>query len=82
MKKRIFALLLAAVMVLPTALLSGCSSADSGVMELLKLTDVLVDGKFILEEKSYNVPWRGSRNQRLIDVKKSLEQQSAVTLED
>ena len=58
------------------------SRADSGVMELLKLTDVLVDGKFILEEKSYNVPWRGSRNQRLIDVKKSLEQQSAVTLED
>lgn len=55
---------------------------DSGVMELLKLTDVLVDGKFILEEKSYNVPWRGSRNQRLIDVKKSLEQQSAVPLED
>ena len=33
MKKRIFALLLAAVMVLPTALLSGCSSADSGVMD-------------------------------------------------
>ena len=58
------------------------SRADSGVMELLKLTDVLVDGKFILEEKSYNVPWRGSRNQRLIDVKKSLEQKSAVTLED
>ena len=58
------------------------SRVDSGVMELLKLTDVLVDGKFILEEKSYNVPWRGSRNQRLIDVKKSLEQQSAVTLED
>ncbi len=58
------------------------SRVDSGVMELLKLTDVLVDGKFILEEKSYNVPWRGSRNQRLIDVKKSLEQKSAVTLED
>ena len=55
---------------------------DAGIMELLSLTDVLVDGKFILEEKSYNVPWRGSRNQRLIDVQKSLSTGSAVILPD
>ena len=55
---------------------------DAGIMELLSLTDVLVDGKFILEEKSYNVPWRGSRNQRLIDVQKSLSTGSAVILSD
>ena len=58
------------------------SRHDKGVMELLKLTDVLVDGRFILEEKSYNVPWRGSKNQRLIDVKKSLEAGGAVPLSE
>lgn len=37
-------------------------------MELLRNIDVLVDGKFILEEKSLNLKFRGSRNQRIIDV--------------
>lgn len=45
---------------------------------LLQNIDVLVDGPFKLEEKSLDVPWRGSRNQRLIDVKKSLEKGEAV----
>lgn len=40
---------------------------------LLHNTDVLVDGPFILEEKSLTLKWRGSRNQRVIDVPKSLE---------
>lgn len=51
---------------------------DPGTEELLKLTDVLVDGRFILAEKSFDVPWRGSRNQRLIDVPKSLTAGKAV----
>ncbi len=41
--------------------------------ELLNYIDVLVDGKFILEEKSLDIYFRGSKNQRIIDVKKSLE---------
>ena len=45
---------------------------------LLQNIDVLVDGPFKLEEKSMDVPWRGSRNQRLIDVKKSLEKGEVV----
>lgn len=45
---------------------------------LLQNIDVLVDGPFKLDEKSLDVPWRGSRNQRLIDVKKSLEKGEAV----
>lgn len=49
------------------------SKTDSGVKELLSLTDVLVDGRFILSEKTYDAPWRGSRNQRLIDVPASLK---------
>lgn len=45
---------------------------------LLAETDVLVDGRFLLEEKSLAVLFRGSRNQRTIDVKRSLEQGAAV----
>ncbi|MBR0092517.1 MAG: 4Fe-4S cluster-binding domain-containing protein [Lachnospiraceae bacterium] len=40
--------------------------------ELLSLIDVLVDGKFIFLEKDLSLRFRGSRNQRLIDVKASL----------
>ncbi|MDD3048641.1 MAG: anaerobic ribonucleoside-triphosphate reductase activating protein [Bacilli bacterium] len=42
-------------------------------LELLKQIDVLVDGRFILSQKSFNLKYRGSENQRIIDVKKSLE---------
>lgn len=42
--------------------------------------DVLVDGKFIVEEKSYDVVFRGSKNQRLIDVPKSLIENKAITI--
>lgn len=38
---------------------------------LLAETDVLVDGPYVEEERSHGLPFRGSRNQRLIDVPKS-----------
>ena len=46
---------------------------DNGYLELLKLTDVLIDGKFMKDLKSSSAKFRGSTNQRAIDVKKSLE---------
>lgn len=39
---------------------------------LLKMCDVLVDGEFILEQKDLRLPFRGSSNQRIIDLKKSI----------
>ncbi len=45
---------------------------DLAILNFLKEIDVLVDGKFIVEEKSYDVLFRGSKNQRLINVKESL----------
>ncbi|WP_294515602.1 anaerobic ribonucleoside-triphosphate reductase activating protein [uncultured Intestinimonas sp.] len=42
-----------------------------GALALLEQTDVLVDGPFLRAEKSYEALFRGSANQRLIDVKKS-----------
>ncbi len=41
--------------------------------ELLSLIDVLVDGKFILAEKDISLRFRGSRNQRLIDLPETLK---------
>lgn len=41
--------------------------------ELLSYVDVLVDGPFEKDKQSYELKFRGSSNQRLIDVKKSLE---------
>ncbi len=42
-------------------------------INLLLNTDILIDGKFELSEKDLTIPFRGSRNQRIIDVKRSLE---------
>ena len=49
-------------------------------MELLKYIDVLIDGPFVLQQKDLSIPFRGSKNQRLVDVKRSLENGNVVTL--
>ncbi len=41
--------------------------------ELLSYIDILVDGEFVAEKKNLKVNFRGSDNQRIIDVRKSLE---------
>ena len=46
--------------------------------ELISYFDVLVDGPFIAEQKNLNLRFRGSENQRLIDVKKSLDENEVV----
>ena len=43
----------------------------AGVRTLLEVTDVLVDGPFVESKKSLGLQWRGSSNQRLIDVSAS-----------
>ena len=42
-------------------------------MEIVKLIDVLVDGPFILSQRCASKRFRGSMNQRIIDIKKTLE---------
>lgn len=54
---------------------------DKSALSFLKYVDVLVDGKFILEEKSLNLYYKGSRNQRIIDVPKSLKEGKVVLVE-
>ncbi len=41
--------------------------------ELIKNIDVLVDGEFEVEKKDKTLKFRGSQNQRIIDVQKTLE---------
>ena len=46
--------------------------------DLLSTIDILIDGPFLLQEKSLEIAFRGSRNQRILDVKKSLAEGKAV----
>ncbi|MEE1239207.1 MAG: anaerobic ribonucleoside-triphosphate reductase activating protein [Acutalibacteraceae bacterium] len=54
---------------------------DPTAAEMLSLIDVLVDGKFEEELKSPDLIFRGSSNQRILDVKKSLDEGKAIWLE-
>ena len=45
---------------------------------ILAMCDVVVDGPYIQEERDITLKWRGSRNQRVIDVKKTIEKGEIV----
>lgn len=51
------------------------------IKDFLNTIDVLVDGRFKLEEKSYDVIFRGSKNQRIIDTKESLHKDKVVEID-
>ena len=46
--------------------------------EIISNVNVLVDGEYIDEQKDLTLKWRGSKNQRVIDVKQSLAQNKVV----
>ena len=56
------------------------SQVFPNIKKFLENIDVLVDGKFQLEEKSFDVVFRGSKNQRLIDVPKSLREGKTISV--
>ncbi|MBP1545466.1 MAG: anaerobic ribonucleoside-triphosphate reductase activating protein [Oscillospiraceae bacterium] len=59
-------------------LMSGATE-ENGYMKLLSVTDLLVDGPYIESQSSPDIRFRGSANQRIIDVKRSLAENKAVT---
>lgn len=45
---------------------------------LLEITDILIDGKFIIEKKDWSIKFRGSTNQRYLDCHASIESGEAI----
>lgn len=58
--------------------LLSSASAENFYKELLSVTDFLVDGRFDSTKQSYLLTFRGSENQRMLDMKKSLSAGEAV----
>ncbi len=56
---------------------SYCKTAHTG--DMLSLVDTLIDGRFVLALKDISLQFRGSSNQRILDVKRSLETGKAVS---
>lgn len=54
---------------------------DADKMDLLKVCDVLVDGPFVQSLMSFDLPFRGSSNQRLIAVQQSLRRGALVEIQ-
>ena len=55
---------------------------DEKQRDVLNYIDVLVDGPFVQEKRNLSLVMRGSSNQRVIDVKKSLEQNKIILFRD
>jgi anaerobic ribonucleoside-triphosphate reductase activating protein len=49
--------------------------------ELSRLCDVIIDGPYIAAERDVSLPFRGSRNQRIIDVGATMAGQTIVTMQ-
>ena len=52
--------------------------SDPAMKDILNYVDVIVDGPFVESKKDLSCPFRGSRNQRVIDVKKTMERKHVV----
>ena len=55
-------------------------STDKTMKSILECVDVIVDGEFLQEKKDLSCPFRGSSNQRVIDVKKTLKSGKIVEM--
>ena len=51
---------------------------DTSINKVLENTDYLIDGKFILEQRDISLKFRGSSNQRIIDLKKTLSSNEII----
>ncbi len=58
------------------------AKTDEIVKNLLPLIDVIVDGEFHIKEKNLGLKFRGSENQRLIDVQKSLAENKVILCDE
>lgn len=61
--------------------LEKMASSNNSIKDLLLLTDYLIDGKFMLAEKDLALKFRGSRNQRYIDMNLTRKENHIVLVE-
>ena len=61
-------------------LYTGCEYEEVKALEIFDYVDVVVDGPFKIDLRDVSLAFRGSPNQRIIDVKKSKKQEKIVTL--
>lgn len=58
------------------------SKSNADIAALLSVTDVLIDGPFLLEQRDISLAYRGSSNQRLLDLPAALRQGKPVEWTD
>ena len=63
-------------------LYTGSTWEQIQTMKLMKYVDVLVDGEFEVDKKDATLHWKGSSNQKVIDVQKTLEKGEIVLHEE
>ena len=63
-------------------ILAGRLGDPAITKELIGMVDILVDGEFHIDEKDLKLRFRGSSNQRVIEVKKSLAEGRVVLWDD
>lgn len=65
-------------------LYTGCTYEEFNYeqKQVARCCDVIIDGKYDQELRDITIPFRGSLNQRLIDVKQSIIQRKTVTIDD
>lgn len=61
-------------------LYTGYQFEDISSYLIMKYIDVLVDGRYIDEQRDITLKWRGSRNQRVISVQETLKQGKIITI--
>lgn len=61
--------------------LLGRAASDRDTERLLQCLDILVDGRFELPQRSLELKFRGSKNQRILDVPKSIAEGRAIDAE-
>ncbi|MEG0829061.1 MAG: anaerobic ribonucleoside-triphosphate reductase activating protein [Anaerovoracaceae bacterium] len=51
---------------------------NQNVIELLRITDLLIDGRFVQEKKDLTLQFRGSNNQRMINVQETIAKEQII----
>ena len=63
-------------------LYTGSLWEEARHLDIVKYLDVLVDGEFMIDKKNTELHWKGSSNQRVIDVKKTLREGEIILHEE